>query len=356
MPHSALRKRLPSDRNSEARIDELFRQAVGTFAALSRPTSHEIRQLETLTLALYERTGTEARRYAAAVLSECKRAPRRLLLQLAVEPVSLAAPLLMRTNALSTRDWLHIIKQTDLDHGRVIARRSDLPTAVRAVLTHLERRASATEEPSDQGAASVPVNAPAIPDADIRPRTLKDVQLQLRAAMAGNTAGQPAAASAASHRDKPSTRLARLRATALSGDLELFVTALADALSIEYAVAHDIVHSRGTHDLVLALRALSLPVAEAHLIVRAARPDTLSTTASIRLFIERFGALTAAQADDRLRDWREQSSWISSYAPMTAPAVDQAALPDDAWDMRQPVDFDDLEGSNDAFPVLQAVG
>ncbi|MCP1198145.1 hypothetical protein [Notoacmeibacter sp. MSK16QG-6] len=352
MPHTALRKRLVSDRNSEARIDELFRQAVGTFAALSRPSGHEIRQLETLALALYERTGTEARRYAAAVLSERSRVPRGLLLKLALEPVSISAPLLSRTHALSTRDWLHIIKQTDIEHGRVIARRSDLPTAVRAILTHLQRKqgVSSAEQTSPKSPESLTPSH--IEKGSAPPTSLKEVQLQLRAAMAGNDVGQ--SATAAITRKKPSTRLARLRASALSGDIELFGTALADALGIKYAVAHDIIHSKGTQDLVMALRALSIPSAEAHLIVRAARPDTLSTTASIRLFIERFDALSAVQADDRLRDWRVQSSWISTYS--STPENPIKSSTDDAWDMRKAIDFDELEGGNDAYPSLRAVG
>ncbi len=356
MPHSALRKRLVSDRNSEARNDELFRQAVGTFAALSRPSHHEIRQLETLTLALYEKTGPDARRYAAAVLSERSRVPRGLLMKLALEPVPTAAPLLSRTQALSTRDWLSIIKQTDIDHARVIARRTDLSTAVRAILTHLERK---------QGAASGVV-VPSMPDAATAesviapaksPKSLKDVQLQLRAAMAGNSAGISDRAETAPLKpisEKRSTLLSRLRETALTGDIELFGTALADALAIEYAVAHDIVYAKGTHDLVMALRALSLPVAEAHLIVRAARPDTLTTTASTRLFIERFSGLSATQADDRLQDWRQQSAWIQAAAPM--PPAEPEPAQDDDWDQRNEVDFDTLEGGNDVYPALRAVG
>ncbi|RLQ87524.1 hypothetical protein [Notoacmeibacter ruber] len=355
MPQSVLRSRLVVDRNSEARPDAVFRHAVGTFAALTRPSGYEVRQLEALGLALFPRTSEDARRYAAAVLSDRTRAPRGLLLKLALEPVAISAPLLMRTPVFSTRDWLHIVKNTDIDHARVIGRRGELPSAVRAILTHLKRKHSlpaqeptpATTEPNTQSLSSRSKTS--------MPKTLKEVQMQLRAAMAGNSGHHGASTT----RDqgvitKPSTLLAKLRETALSGDVELFATALADALAIELPVANDIVHSNGTHEILMALRALSLTAAEAHLIVRAVRPDTLTTTASICLFIERFEALTATQADDKLRNWREQS--VLAVAESTAAKLATDSLSHDEWDDREPVDFETLSGGNDAMPRLRAVG
>ncbi len=340
--------RIVSDRHSEDRADELFRESVGAFAALTRPSGRQVEQLEALALALYERTGMEVRRYAAAVLSDNARAPRGLLLRLAHEPIAVSAPLLSRTTSFSTRDWLHLIKNTGIDHSRVIARRSDLPTTIRVVLSHLQRR--------EDGIAATPKEAETGRGAKMAaqsPRTLREVQLQLRAMMAGNGAGRIQPSQPAAGAELPSLLRARLQPTALSGDVELFVTALADALGLSYTVADHIVRAEGTHHLVLALRALGISPAEAHLLIRAIRPDTLGTTTSIRLFIERFEALSADQAQDRLDDWRRQSAAAGQSAHQAAEPVEEAVAK--AAD-RAPVDFKALSAENDALPRLCAAG
>ena len=340
------RPHIASDRKSAERVDGLFREAVGAFASLTRPSSHEISQVETLALALYPRTSPDARRYAAAVLSDKVRAPRGLLLRLALEPVAVSAPLLSRTPAFSSRDWLHVIKNTDIDHSRIIARRSDLPATVQIVLSHLEKK---------QG---VPIDHPQTPidkgPQSPSPQTLKHVNSQLQAMMAGNYSGE--AISPLPLRDSPERRRVcreQLQATALTGDLELFATALADALSIDYAVAADIVEAEGTHQILVALRALDLSAAEAHLVVRAARPHSLATTASIRLFIERYESLSATLAEERVADWRHQSA--AREASLHANAVERVRSNDD-WDRRTPIDFEKLSAENDQFEAMQAVG
>ena len=91
------------------KAERLFRAAVSAFCSLTRPSRREIAQLEDLTLPLFDFVSVESRRYVAAALSECQYAPAMLVRRLADETVDIAAPLLIRSNALSDIDLIALI-------------------------------------------------------------------------------------------------------------------------------------------------------------------------------------------------------------------------------------------------------
>ena len=91
------------------KAERLFRAAVSAFCSLTRPSRREIAQLEDLTLPLFDFVSVESRRYVAAALSECQYAPATLVRRLADETVDIAAPLLIRSNALSDIDLIALI-------------------------------------------------------------------------------------------------------------------------------------------------------------------------------------------------------------------------------------------------------
>ncbi len=136
-------------RADHGKAERLFRAAVTAFCSLTRPSRREIAQLEDLTLPLYDSVSAEARRFVAAALSECQNSPAALVRRLADEPVEIAAPLLLRSNALTDIDLIALIGRRGIGHARVIARRPHLnPT-----IDQLVRRCSKSAKPADAIAA-----------------------------------------------------------------------------------------------------------------------------------------------------------------------------------------------------------
>lgn len=187
-------------RTESGKSDRLFRAAVSAFTSLTRPSRREIAQLAQLTLPLIERTSTEARRFACAVLSDSRHAPADLVHRLCEEPVETCAPLLIRSPLLSNADLVRIIGAKGAAHARVIARRGDLHPAI-AALTHALVRAS------EQGETGP--DAPAGPAATVRPaprasdRPARPAVPQAAAPAVPAAAADPAAPAAAFRPARP---------------------------------------------------------------------------------------------------------------------------------------------------------
>ncbi|RUV08541.1 hypothetical protein EOA86_37570, partial [Mesorhizobium sp. M5C.F.Ca.IN.020.32.2.1] len=112
---------------------------MSAFCSLTRPSRREIAQLEDLTLPLFANVSVESRRYVAAALSECEYAPAALVRRLCEEPVDIAAPLLIRSCALSDIDLIALIGRHGLPHARAIARRKDLNPTIAQLIRALEK-------------------------------------------------------------------------------------------------------------------------------------------------------------------------------------------------------------------------
>ncbi len=125
-------------RTEAGKAERLFRAAVSAFCSLTRPSRREIAQLEDLTLPLFDDVSVESRRYVAAALSECEYAPAALIRRLCEEPVDVAAPLLIRSPALSDVDLIALIGRHGLPHARAIARRRDLNPTIADLIRELQ--------------------------------------------------------------------------------------------------------------------------------------------------------------------------------------------------------------------------
>jgi len=258
-------------RTEAGKAQRLFRAAISAFCALTRPSRREIAQLDDLTLPLFDDVSPEARRFAAAALSECESAPPGLVKRLADEPVEISAPLLIRSRALGDVQLIALIGRHGLPHARAIARRKDLHPTIASLVRALDR-------PGQQQTGQA---------AD---RT-RD---QLRSMMAD---GPQLSFSIA-----PATPqvFSRLLDAALDTNAAFFHTALADALDVEFDAARKIASSADYFSLLTALRALELKEAEAFLIVSAALPGSFPDVGSVRLFIERYRGLEPQAAAARI--------------------------------------------------------
>ncbi|WP_144860590.1 hypothetical protein [Mesorhizobium sp. J18] len=263
------------------KAERLFRAAVSAFCSLPRPSRSEIVQLDDLTLPLLDCVPADARRFAAAALSECESVPPGLLRRLANEPVEISEPLLVRSRALRDIDLIALIGRHGLPHARAIARRPGLNPAiadlVRALIAHADKPKQDEAAGRRKGMAE------------------EAVRERLREMMRA-TDGDEKAASADQNAGEPSYD--ELRRAALSGDASRLRTVLAKALGLDHEQARRLLTASSYLDLMTGLRAIGLETEQAFLLTAAAFPAYFGHSQAVRLFVERFERMEpgAAQA------------------------------------------------------------
>lgn len=307
-----------------AKAERLFRAAVSAFCSLPRPSRREITQLEDLTLPLFEHVSAAARRFVAAALSECEYPPTALVRRLAEEPVEIAAPLLIRSRALSDVDLIALIGRHGLPHARAIACRKGLNAAIAALIRALERPTIVGGKPSTDDGSAMPmprvVALPSAKPAADAPRTsgsaAEETRSRLRSMMAEESSDTAAKINPLG---TPET-YPKLRETALSGNAVFFSTALADTLGVDFITASSLTASGHYSALLTALRALDLGEDKAFLITVAVFPKLFPHPQAIRQFLDRYRSLRRDAALTQLRNWKSDalSGMVSADAQLQA--------------------------------------
>lgn len=273
--------------------ERVFRAAISAYCTLERPTRHETAQLDDLALGLFDAVSVEARRFAAAALSECETAPPGLVRRLVEEPLEIAAPLLVRSRVLSDVDLIALIGHCGIDHAKVIARREDLNPVIAALIRALVARAEtvgeeapAGETPRQESAALAEVRSRLL---DLMKRREPDEPPRFSWPLsAGNL--YPA-----------------LRDAALSGNASRLAAMLGESLGLSPKRAESLVIDSGLSDLLVALRALDLAPEQAFLVAAAVAPSHFMHAADARLFLARYDALTHEAACHRIETWQGEA-------------------------------------------------
>ncbi|MER9417060.1 DUF2336 domain-containing protein [Mesorhizobium sp. M0306] len=283
------------------KAERLFRAAVSAFCSLTRPSRREIAQLEDLTLPLFDNVSVESRRYVAAALSECEYAPAALVRRLCQERVDIAAPLLIRSRALSDVDLIALIGRHGLPHARAIARRKDLNQTIADLIKVLERPTLVRSQQPEATANAASENAEVVAGDASRQEAsdaaAEAVRRRLRSMMRAESG------TAIAPFVEPQTYV-KLRETALTGNAAFFQTALADALEVDFSTARTLTVSHNYTPLLAALRALDLSEDKAFLITAAIYPTEFPHPQAIRIFLDRYRLLHRDAALDRLRGWK----------------------------------------------------
>ena len=174
---------------SEAqKAERLFRAAVSAFCSLTRPSRREIAQLEDLALPLFEFVSVESKRYVAAALSECPYPPAALVRRLCDESVDIAAPLLIRSTALSDIDLIALIGRHGFGHARAIGRRRSLNPTIARLVAALENKVVPLR-PAAREAETHRPSRTAVRDRNVSQKPLQTVRpAQPRTRSEGNSA------------------------------------------------------------------------------------------------------------------------------------------------------------------------
>ncbi|MER8750766.1 hypothetical protein NKH57_16015 [Mesorhizobium sp. M1050] len=309
-------------RKDSGKAERLFRAAVSAFCSLTRPSRREIGQLEDLTLPLFNDVSVESRRYVAAALSECEYAPPALVRRLCEEPVDIAAPLLIRSRAVSNIDLIALIGRHGLPHARAIARRKDLNPTIADLIRALERPTLVRRREPEADAIMADKIAPAstepAPEQPGRGQVAgiasESARRRLRSMM---RTGDEATAMSADSLTGADTYV-KLRETALTGNAAFFQTALADALDTDFSIARALTASQNYASLLAALRSLDLSEDRAFLITVAVYPSQFPHPQAIRTFLDRYRLLHREAAADKVQLWKSET--LSKVGRGAAPA------------------------------------
>lgn len=318
-------------RAESGKAERLFRAAVSAFCSLTRPSRREIAQLEDLTLPLFANVSVESRRYVAAALSECEYAPTALVRRLCEEPVDIAAPLLIRSRALSNIDLIALIGRHGLPHARAIARRKDLNPTIAHLIKALEKPTLVSVR-QPEIAKTAPESAEVVvpgPERQQEPgAAAENARRRLRSMMHADAESGGATINPFTGAET----YVKLRETALTGNAAFFQTALADALEIDFSTARSLTATQNYTSLLAALRALDLSEDKAFLITVAVYPTEFPHPQAIRIFLDRYRLLRRDAALDRVRGWKAEilSKAIRSTGPVAANADIRKADSDNA--------------------------
>ncbi len=122
---------------SSAKRRELLRQVTGIFMTSPEEISGpEMELYDSVMSQLAADMETVVRAEISTTISQTRNAPMGLLRRLASDDISVAEPILTRSQALSETDLMHIVSTQGQDHLRAVSKRESVPESVSGVIVN----------------------------------------------------------------------------------------------------------------------------------------------------------------------------------------------------------------------------
>ncbi len=278
----------------QTRDSALLRATTELFVQDLTHDEDEIRRYEELAIHFLPKVPVEVRATVAERLAICADAPRTVIRTLARDVFQVAAPIIRRSPVLDSFDLLSVIAATDVEHHRLIARRSNLDDDVKRALRltgdaevtgYLDNGPSMRAAP----AAEEPVAAPrAIPAAEApppQPRRSRfdiwqflDLDRATRLKVIADIAMRPpiphpaASGQSAERAFQSILSAAQIVGFARNGQAAEMIAAIADGLALNADAVAACVHDRTGEPLALLLKALHLDDIQAQQVFLTASP------------------------------------------------------------------------------------
>ena len=347
--------------------DVVLMATVTNFQALSFPGKSELRQFAELFQPLFASSSMEARREAVAALSQSPRLPLSVAAFIASQPISIAAPFLASSPALSDDMLIMIARTQGADHARAIVKRERLsPTVIDALVSLRHALPPRPEKAKTVAAKAAPLPSatPSSFDKAIADLQMRDLPgaVAVEESLAEGTAREEALRQtikrmARQQRPPREDRLGRRQATpvqtallvrfARQHDGGLFATTLADMLSSSRWLAERILLDISGRQLATTLAGVAMEDRDAifileHIYPHLARSENGASRAENILF-----GMDPDQAEARIDSWIRADRY--TFAGEELPAEPQAARsrPDEAVPM---------VAANQTSPKRQPVG
>ncbi|MEK1949429.1 MAG: DUF2336 domain-containing protein [Ensifer adhaerens] len=302
--------------------DVVLMATVSGFESLRIPRKSDMKQFSELFEPLFLGSSSEARRQAAAALSQCPHVPEPVAALIGSMPISIAAIFLTRSQALSDRTLIGIIRQQGAAHAGAIARRTALSPSVIDALVEHHNPAGLSARPDVRQQTVAAPSTLAEPDVDAA-RAAREETLRTEIKTLARVAAHEAAAAASTIIPISTTLSALLVRFARSGEIILFSRALATALDAGGHLVERILLDVSGQQLATSLIALSLPTDDLTFVLQSLYPH----------LAERIGGTTRAEALTGAMDptsSREQlDAWLQSEERDAPAARHQPYLADD---------------------------
>ena len=349
--------------------DVVLMATVTSFQALSFPGKSELRQFAELFQPLFAGSSMEARREAVAALSQSPSLPLSVAAFIASQPISIAAPFLAASPALSDDMLIMIARTQGADHARAIVKRERLsPTVIDALVS---LRHALPPRPEKAKAEEAKVEPSQMTDPSSFDKVMADLEMSdLSGAVAPQkTVPEPVAREealrqtikrmAAQQRPAASDRLGRRQATpvqtallvrfARAHDGGFFAATLADMLSSSRWLAERILLDISGRQLATTLAGVAMDEREAifileHIYPHLARRENDASRAENLLF-----GLDPDQAEARIDSWVRADRY--TFAGEELPVE-----PRDASGRETAAAVTPLTAANQASPKRQPVG
>ncbi len=348
--------------------DVVLMATVTSFQALSFPGKSELRQFAELFQPLFAGSSMEARREAVAALSQSPSLPLSVAAFIASQPISIAAPFLAASPALSDDMLIMIARTQGADHARAIVKRERLsPTVIDALVS---LRHALPPRPEKAKAEEAKVEPPQKTAPSSFDKVMADLEMSDLSGTAApqKTVPEPVAREealrqtikrmAAQQRPAASDRLGRRQATpvqtallvrfARAHDGGFFAATLADMLSSSRWLAERILLDISGRQLATTLSGVAMDEREAifileHIYPHLARRENDASRAENLLF-----SLDPDQAEARIDSWvrADRYTFAGEELPVeprdaggreTASAVTPLAAANQVSPKRQPV-------------------
>ncbi|MCV9963440.1 DUF2336 domain-containing protein [Pararhizobium sp. BT-229] len=262
--------------------DVVLMATVSGFEGLRHPRRNDLKQFAELFEPLFSASSDEARRHAAAALSQCLHVPRTVALQIGNAPISIAAIFLTRSVAIDDATLLHIIRSNGPAHATAIARRDNLSVHVVDALVERRQTGSVAATIASLAAPEEALQAPRSQEPDdarlLREEKLRSELKILALRTTHDVAAGPVIEPANPLHEALLVRFAR------TGEANLFAASLAAALSASVELGERILLDVSGQQLAMALTALELKPADSLFVLGSLYPD----------LAERFGGTTRA--------------------------------------------------------------
>ncbi|WP_201723522.1 MULTISPECIES: DUF2336 domain-containing protein [unclassified Ensifer] len=282
------------------------------FESLRLPRKSDMKQFAELFEPLFLGSSNEARRQAAAALSQCQQIPEAVAVLIGGMPIAIAAIFLTRSKAISDRTLIAIIRERGPEYAAAIARRPNLsPLVVDALVEHHNPPGLAARNSAANPAAAEQTNLEA-EAASLRTAREEALRREIKA-LAG--ARSHNAAPAASSEAITEVHAALLVRFARSGEIILFSRVLGQALGTKDAHVESILLDISGQRLATSLVALDVDATDAGFVLQALYPHLGEP------FGETSHAAALIGAMNRTACRKQLDAWFDAEAEEAAPTA-----------------------------------
>ena len=310
--------------NQQTRDSALLSATTELFVQDLTHDEDEIRRYEELAIHFLSKVPVDVRASVSERLAVCADAPQSVIRTLARDVFQVAAPVIRRSPVLDSFDLLAVIAATDVEHHRLIARRSDLGDDVRRalrltgdaeVIGYLDKGPSMRAAQTEEAAAPEPNRQSEGPppqrrrsrfdiwqfldlDRPSRLRVIADIAMGPPIIYPAGTAEQPA-----DRAFQSILSAAQIAGFARNGRTAEMIAAIADGLALNPDAVAACMHDRTGEPLAILLKALRLDELQAQQVFLMASPVGRDVQAFFPL-TDLYSGMDHATAEILCEGWR----------------------------------------------------